>query len=229
MKQFLPVILLWLFQLNGAIAQSGPLGTCTSICHGSLGDNIYPNGDFGSGIPNVIPVNPGLAPGYIYQTNPPPNDGYYSIANSTTPWGWFAADKWINIEDNGPEPNGYMMVVNASYPPGMFFQSTVAVCEGTLYEFSVDVINIFESYFTGTIYPNLTFMIDNVAYCETGDISNDEQWHTVRFSFTTAPGQTSLLLGMRNNAPGGYGNDLAIDNISFRACGPKLLDRKSVV
>ena len=223
MKQFLPAFLLWLLHLNGTVAQSGSAQVCTSNCHGTLGVNIYPNGDFGSGIPNVIPINPGLAPGYIYQTNPPPNDGYYSIANSTTPWGWFAADKWINIEDNGPEPNGYMMVVNASYPPGMFFQNTVAVCEGTLYEFSVDVINIFESYFTGTIYPNLTFMIDNVAYCETGDIPNDEQWHTVRFSFTTAPGQTSVLLGMRNNAPGGYGNDLAIDNISFRACGPELL------
>jgi gliding motility-associated-like protein len=223
LKQFSPVILLWLFQLSVAIAQSGPLGTCTSICNGSLGDNIYPNGDFGSGISNVVPVNPGLAPGYIYQTNPPPNDGFYSIANSTAPWGWFAANVWIDIEDNGPEPNGYMMVVNASYPPGMFFQNTVEVCEGTLYEFSVDVINIFKGHFTGTIYPNLTFMIDNVAYCETGDISNDEQWHTVRFSFTTAPGQTSLLLGMRNNAPGGYGNDLAIDNISFRACGPELL------
>ena len=223
MKQFLPTVLIWLFQIIGALAQSGLLDTCTSICHGSLGDNIYPNGDFGSGIPNVIPVNPGLAPGYIYQTNPPPNDGYYSIANNTSPWGWFAADVWINIEDNGPEPNGYMMVVNASYPPGLFFQQTVAVCENTLYEFSVDVINIFQKQFPQSIKPNLSFMIDNVAYCETGDIPIDEQWHTVRFSFTTAPGQTSLMLGMRNNAPGGYGNDLAIDNINFRACGPELL------
>lgn len=199
------------------------LGACTSACHGSLGENIYPNGDFGSGFPNVVPVDPGLAPGYIYQTNPPPNDGYYTIGNSTAPWGWFAADVWIDIEDNGPEPNGYMMVVNASYPPGIFFQNTVAVCENTLYEFSIDVINIFESQFPQSIRPNLSFLIDNVAYCETGDIPIDEQWHTVRFSFTTAPGQTSVQLGMRNNAPGGYGNDLAIDNISFRACGPDIL------
>ncbi len=223
MKQFLPVILLWLFQLIGATAQSGQIGTCTSTCHGSLGDNIYPNGDFGSGFPNVVQINPGLAPGYIYQTNPPPNDGYYSITNHTAPWGWFAPDVWIKIEDNGPEPDGYMMVVNASYPPGLFFQQPVAVCENTLYEFSVDVINIFKKQFPQSIKPDLSFMIDQVAYCETGDIPNDEQWHTVRFSFTTAPGQTSLLLGMRNNAPGGYGNDLAIDNISFRACGPALL------
>ena len=71
--------------------------------------------------------------------------------------------------------------------------------------------------FQGSIKPNLSFMIDNVAFCETGDILIDELWHTVRFSFTSAAGLTSLLLGMRNNAPGGYGNYLAIDNISFRA------------
>ncbi len=213
---------------GGMSAQSGALGACTSNCHGALGENIYPNGDFGYGIPNVVPVNPGLAPGYIYQTNPPPNDGYYTITNNTTPWGWFAGDVWIDIEDNGPEPNGYMMVVNASYPPGLFFQNTVAVCENTLYEFSVDVINIFEYQYTQSIKPNLSFMIENVAYCETGDIPIDEKWHTLRFSFTTAPGQTSLLLGMRNNAPGGYGNDLAIDNISFRACGPEILAQDTV-
>lgn len=31
-------------------------------------------------------------------------------------------------------------------------------------------------------------------------------------------GSNSAILGMRNNAPGGGGNDLAIDNITFRAC-----------
>lgn len=178
LKQFLPTALLCLLQMCGAMAQSGLLENCTSACHGSLGENIYPNGDFGFGLPNVVPINPGLAPGYTYQTNPPPNDGLYTIANSTAPWGWFAANVWINIEDNGPEPNGYMMVVNASYPPGLFFQQSVAVCENTLYEFSVDVINIFKQQFQGSIKPNLSFMIDNVALCETGDIPIDEQWHT---------------------------------------------------
>ena len=56
--------------------------TCSSICTGSLGENIFPNGDFGSGLPNILPTDPGLAPGYIYQLNPPPNDGYYCITNN---------------------------------------------------------------------------------------------------------------------------------------------------
>ncbi|MBK7939178.1 MAG: hypothetical protein IPJ82_19820 [Lewinellaceae bacterium] len=114
------------------LAQTDPLlinANCISTCTGNLGDNIFPDGDFGSGLPNVIPVNPNLAPGYTYQKNPPPNDGSYSIANSTVGWGSFAANTWIKIEDKGPEPNGYMMVVNASYQPGLFYQKVVQVCE----------------------------------------------------------------------------------------------------
>ena len=178
------------------------------------------NGDFGSGVPNILPTDPLYAPGYIYQLNPPPNDGNYCISNNTTPWGSFAANAWIDTEDNGPELNGYMMVVNASYQPGLFYQQTVDVCENTPYEFSVDVISLIFSAFPDKIRPNISFLIDGISVCETGDIAPDEQWHTARFSFTTAPGQTTTTLALRNNAPGGDGNDLAIDNISFRTCGP---------
>jgi hypothetical protein len=58
--------------------------------------------------------------------------------------------------------------------------------------------------------------------CSTGDIPHDASWRTYRFSFTAAPGQDSVRLSFRNNAPGGIGNDLALDNIAFKACGPLL-------
>jgi hypothetical protein len=70
--------------------------------------------------------------------------------------------------------------------------------------------------------PNIAFLIDGNVVCETGNIPRDESWRTVRFSFTSVPGQTMVELSLRNNAPGGIGNDLAIDNISFRACGPEI-------
>ncbi|MCB0524776.1 MAG: gliding motility-associated C-terminal domain-containing protein [Saprospiraceae bacterium] len=205
-------------QTPKAAKNAGILKTCTTDCLGTLGENIFPNGDFGTGIPNILPTDPLLAPGYIYQLNPPPNDGYYSITNNTSPWGWFASTFWINIEDNGPEDNGYMMVVNASYPPGLFFLKTVDICENTYYELSLDVINLIKAPVQNFIKPNLSFLIDGTVVCETGDIPQDEQWHTIKFSFISSPGQTSAILGMRNNAPGGGGNDLAIDNITFRAC-----------
>lgn len=199
-----------------------PLVVCKSTCTGNLGENIFPDGDFGQGVANILPVNPGLAPGYSYVLNPPPNDGSYTITNNTASWGWFAANTWIDIMDNGPEPNGYMMVVNASYQPGLFYEKTVPVCENTLYEFSIDVIAINEPQSGTYIQPNVAFQIDGNTVCETNNIPIDKTWHTYRFSFTTASGQTGASLSLRNNAPGGIGNDLAIDNISFRACGPEI-------
>lgn len=224
MKQILRVFLLVHWSIMIGFAQNNPplLTVCNSTCTGNLGENSFSDGDFGAGQANILPTNPGLAPGYQYNFNPPPDDGFYTITNNTTNWGSFAATAWINIADNGPQTNGYMMVVNASYQPGLFYRKTVNVCENTLYEFSIDVINLLESSLANQIKPNIAFLIDGQVVCETGNVPADQNWRTVRFSFTTVPGQTSVELSLRNNAPGGIGNDLAIDNISFRACGPEI-------
>ncbi len=196
---------------------------CKSICTGNLGENIFPNGDFGTGTDNILRDDPRIAPGYIYQVNPPPNDGFYTITNDISNWGSYALTDWIDIQDNGPERNGYMMVVNAANTPGLFFERAVPVCENTLYEFSIDVISVNVSRIGYIpIAPDLTFLIDDKAVCGTSTVPVDQKWHTYRFSFTAQPGKTEVKLSLRNNAPGGIGNDLAIDNISFRACGPKI-------
>lgn len=224
MRHIVFAILLFLATSTLISQNAPPTAACVSTCTGNLGENIFPNGDFGKGSANVLATDPGFAPGYSYQPSPPPNDGYYTIGNNTTPWGWFAATSWIDIKDNSTDPLGYMMVVNASYQPGLFFRKKVAVCENTLYEFSIDVISLNPPTIVGqaAIPPDLTFLIDGAAVCETGKISHDEKWHTFRFSFTAQPGLNEVELALRNNAPGGIGNDLAIDNISFRACGPEI-------
>lgn len=206
-------------------AQTGtqPRSVCQSTCSGDLGENIFPDGDFGQGIPNVVATDPGIAPGYNYIQNPPPNDGSYTVTNSTASWGSFAANTWIKIEDNGPEPYGYMMVVNASYQPGLFYQKKVPVCENTLYEMSLDVIAMnIPSSTTSYIQPKVAFEIDGNTVCATNEIPVSATWYTFRFSFLTDPGTNQVTLSLRNDAPGGFGNDLAIDNISFRACGPDI-------
>ena len=188
-------------------------------CTGNLGENIFEDGDFGSGQANILQQNPNIAPGYGYTTFPPPQDGNYTITNNTSSWGSFASN-WENIQDNSPDPNGYMMVVNASYDPGLFYEQEVSgLCDNTEFEFSADVYNLILGT-QGVIIPNVTFLIDGVVQFETGDVLGG-LWNTYGFTFTTEPGQTSVTLALQNNAPGGSGNDLAIDNITFRACGPK--------
>ncbi len=190
------------------------------LCDGNLGDNIFERGDFGSGTDNVILVDPQIAPGYIYDSSPSPDDGSYTITNNTGEWS-FLFGTWGSFSDNSNDPDGYMMVVNASFTPGLFYEELVDdLCENTLYEFSAEILNIVRTPVTGHILPNVTFLIDDVDQFSTGDVPQDETWRKYGFTFTTAPGQTSVKLSLRNNAPGGIGNDLALDNISFQPCGP---------
>ena len=190
------------------------------LCDGNLGDNIFTEGNFGSASPIVVQSNPGLAPGFIYTTRVPPIDGEYTLTNNMAAWA-NGYDTWLRIGDNSPGPNGYMMVVNASYTPGIFYEKIVDdLCENTVYEFSADVINLIRKGTTGHILPNVSFFIDDVLAYSSGTIAQDEKWHTYGFTFITNPGQSVVKLTLRNNAPGGIGNDLALDNISFKACGP---------
>lgn len=192
-------------------------------CDGSLGENLFIGGDFGSGAANIPANDPHIAPGYTYAKQGPPNDGLYVITNNTGAWpGLFST--WIRIGDNSNDPNGYMMVVNASYEPGIFYQQEITgLCANTTFEFSADVINVVSRSTTNHIKPNISFYIDDELKFSSGDIPQDETWKTYGFTFTTGPTATNLVLSIRNNAPGGTGNDLALDNISFRPCGPEAI------
>ncbi len=191
------------------------------ICEGNLGENIFTQGDFGKGTANILQLNPQIAPGYSYTTEPPPNDGEYMITNDIKQWS--SNFVWMEIEDNSPDPDGYMMVVNANFNPGLFYRQEVdGLCENTLYVFSADVYNLKPSGSNRT-RPNISFLIDGNIVYESGDVPENERWNTYGFTFTTTTGQTAVTLSLQNNAPGGSGNDLALDNISFRPCGPEAL------
>jgi hypothetical protein len=72
------------------------------------------------------------------------------------------------------------------------------------------------------VYPNLTFEVDGLDYYTTGNIRYTGQWVKKGFTFRTGPTQTSFVLKFFNNAPGGGGNDWALDDISVATCLPNL-------
>lgn len=189
------------------------------LCEGSLGENIFIAGDFGSGSATVLPNDPQIAPGYIYEIDPAPNDGFYTISNNTGNWSSLF-QSWIRTGDNSTDPNGYMMVVNASFEPGLFYEEIVTdLCENTFYQFSADIINLVKTGTSDHTRPNVSFLINDIQQFTTGNIPQNETWQKYGFTFTTEPGETEVKLSLRNNAPGGFGNDLALDNIRFQACG----------
>ena len=72
-----------------------------------------------------------------------------------------------------------------------------------------------------SVNPEIEFLINgSVVYSPPFTIPNDNNWHKVGFTFYTLPGVTNLLLTFRNTAPGGIGNDIGLDNITFKPCGP---------
>lgn len=207
------------FILTLSLAFFNPM-RAQQLCEGSLGENIFEDGNFGRGAANVVPTNPMLAPGYTYTINPPPDDGLYTITNNTALWSNIF-DAWLRIQDNSTDPQGYMMVVNASFEPGIFYEKTIdGLCDNTLYEFSADVINLIRPGVAGHIQPNVDFLLDDEVKYSTGQVAQDGKWKKYGFTFSLQPGQTAVKLTLINNAPGGIGNDLALDNISFQPCGP---------
>ena len=171
------------------------------LCEGNLGNNIFTDGDFGSGAENIILTDPGIAPGYTYQASQAtPQDGSYVITNNTDGWG-FHFPTWVRLSDNSNDPNGYFMLVNASFESGLFYSNQVTgLCENTFYQFSADIINVVMSGTSDHIFPNVSFLIDDVVVFSTGDILQNESWNKYGFTFTTNPGQTELKLSLRNNS-----------------------------
>jgi hypothetical protein len=49
------------------------------------------------------------------------------------------------------------------------------------------------------------------------------KWQKRGFTYTTGAGQNSFTLTLRNNAPGGGGNDWALDDISVYTCLPNMI------
>jgi gliding motility-associated-like protein len=215
--QFKPKLLLFillLFAGTGAWAQ---------VCTGTLGDPVF-TFDFGSGSTPKSPTTD-----YQYVSGSCPNDGQYSLSKTET---GCHPDTWHAVLKDHTGNDGYMMVVNADQVAGKeFFKYQLdieSLCEKTKYEFSAYVLNLIKAGQSGFNKPDVTFIIETTTGVElqrqgTGPIpetSDPNGWVKYGVFFKTLPGITSVVIKMVNNAPGGNGNDLLLDDIAFRACGP---------
>ena len=198
-------------------------------CSGSLGDPVI-NQTFGAGS-NPGSALPGGTTDMSYTANNCPNDGYYTIANSITGTGNCHPDTWHNVtSDHTGNPNGYMMIINASYQPSIFFTQTAnGLCPNTTYEFSAYILNLITLAASrpDVIKPNITFSIETSSGQILKTYNTDTipatalpTWKKHGTYFVTPPGVTDVVVKMSNNSPGGNGNDLILDDIAFRACGP---------
>ena len=142
---------------------------------------------------------------------------------------------WNGLEDHTPgDTNGRMAVFNASFTPGTFYETTITgIMPNVPVTYSFWVLNIMSiGNYVGSILPDITvefidpatstvlstYNTGQIGRCNGGIGVNSctySEWqqYTTTVNLGTV---TTFTIRFKNNAPGGGGNDLAIDDITLR-------------
>lgn len=126
---------------------------------------------------------------------------------------------------------GYMLLVNADLATSEAYRQTITgLCPNTYYQFYAWIKNVcpncgIDSFgnqtYTPGVLPNLTFVVDSLDRYSSGQVDTIG-WQQRGFVLKTGPTQTSITISLRNNAPGGGGNDWALDDIALANCPPDI-------
>ncbi len=155
---------------------------------------------------------------YDYHAGDNIQDGQYAVIDPGTRGEFWMTDFGNIVEDFTPDDvAGRAFGVNGAFEPGEFYRREMTgIIAGANYLFSAWIINTQP---TAAILPNVRFSIidsnDNeLAFYESGDIvGNDWIQGTMVFE---SPDGSDVTLILANNAPGGIGNDLLLDDIEFQ-------------
>ncbi|MGX5820732.1 T9SS type B sorting domain-containing protein [Chitinophaga lutea] len=223
-------VALFLLLLNGLPANG-------QQCSGSLGDPVFKEtfGDAGTTVkPTLGPPLPAGITTYTYYSpqtiSKPvgPYPGQYAISNTTRGYNnTYFVDRRDHTSTNG---TGYCMVVDANATPDKFYERTITgLCAGTVFEFSAWIMNINPQ--SGVSQPSLRFDIMDannpngtpIASVSTGTVAyNGGNWVRQAGIFQMPSTTSSVILRIFSNTPSSQGNDLALDDIAFAACGPTI-------
>ena len=179
---------------------------------------------FGSG--DVRDLNSGALYNYDRVLSSCPTDGHYTYTSYTSEC--FRGD-WFTLDDHTPgDADGNMLLVNSSYSTGTFFITSVnGLKGGMIYQFGFWIMNVcrITDKCPFPLLPNLVIRLQTtsgkvVAQFATGEVPRvpSPKWTQHRAVFTMPAGETSLVINMINNQPGGCGNDFAMDDITFAEC-----------
>ncbi|MRG44417.1 T9SS type B sorting domain-containing protein [Chitinophaga sp. SYP-B3965] len=200
-------------------------------------------GQFYAGAPRRA-VDPPATVGYTYAPSADLADDFYSIHYNSRTGG---RPEWDNVGDHTDNGYGGMLIANSSDNPKLFYRRTInGLCPGAKYNFSAWFINLNSlTVLSNTCqredyrYAGVTFVVRNasnnaiIRQFNTNDVSMDLSrnlpgdqhltgWQKFGGTLTLAPGQQNVIVEIMNNNPGGCGNDIAVDDIEFVFCAPKI-------
>jgi len=188
-----------------------------------FGTGPYPGPELPAGQTTYIfnaPNQPALFPNIL-------DDGEYVLATDSQQ----GFVNWSSIGDN-TTGTGYMLLVNADEnQSGEFYRRRVTLTANTTFDFLAYLVTVNSQedfdFCTnnegGLVLPNVTFQVEDVSGTvlgsfDTGDIpfNATPEWEEYKLVFTTLASTSEVDVVLINNSLGGCGNDLAIDDITFR-------------
>jgi gliding motility-associated-like protein/uncharacterized repeat protein (TIGR01451 family) len=145
------------------------------------------------------------------------NDGEYAIVQHARPDASNFPD-WTDQGDHTGDVNGRMMVVNASINPNEeFYRRTIDIEPNLNITINLWLLDLIMS--GSSIRPNVKFKLETLdgiqigSAINTGNIPRNNKWND--YSLSLNPGSnTKVQIVLSNNASGGGGNDLALDDIN---------------
>ncbi|MEO1004632.1 MAG: GEVED domain-containing protein, partial [Cyanobacteria bacterium J06638_38] len=174
---------------------------------------------------------------YTYDANYPPNDGEYTVSTRRTTVG-FGTWHTMTGHTTGDETDRFMVInANEDIADTEMVQSRFisGLTPNTNYTFTAYILNTVEVN-PNHIDPNVSYGIDLQGVDDDGDGTIDEDreveirfssgdipessqptWIPYSFLFNTGDATAARFI-IRNNVIGGFGNDLAIDDITLRGC-----------
>ncbi|MBI5372471.1 MAG: T9SS type A sorting domain-containing protein [Sphingobacteriales bacterium] len=217
------------------VSITGSTLPCTSLA------NVLYTQDFGAGtgLVTALPA-PVVASGvsgaagsvtYTGSTTQPLATERYTLTNNAQ-----SANNahFLSMTDHTGNVNGRMLVVDADATNSMFYRGafTAAICANQQYSLSFYAAFVGNSAyqtlcdgFGGFKYPKVLINIKDqasgaiISTLSTGDIVSTS-WQQLGIKFVSPASYTGIIFELINNAPGGCGNDIAIDDIQFGSCDP---------
>lgn len=184
---------------------------------------------FGRGANPGSPLSAGRTP-YQYTPNACPGEGYYTLINKTPDCfagGWFSDILCCTTGDF----NGYVMLINASKTPGTVYIDTIYnLCRDIKFTFSAVISNLSRSSFCGgnPVKPNLTLTVESLSgqvinRYTTGFLDTTSITTTYNVDFSPPEGQSSVVIRITSDVPGGCGNDFFLDDVDVGVCSSSVI------
>ena len=198
-------------------------------------DTVLYNQNFGSGLGLVNNIPPSVAV-------PSASNTYIGTATAPLPINRFTvtnnaslgdASNWVSLTDHTGGANGRMLVLNADASANIMYRDTLPVsCPGQQYSVSFWAAFIGNGAYQtvcdglgGFKYPRILCRIRDlttglVITQYTSDTIKLTTWLQHGMRWVMPAGYTQVILELVNAAPGGCGNDLALDDIQYGICDP---------